>query len=104
MYRQKKYIMKNYMEIEIFPLPEKVKPYPRAKKIAGTSPAQKRLNDKKAVKYFNRLVHTNFDHNDLFVDLTFNNENLPANRDEAMRTVKKLHSQNPAAEKKARAA
>ena len=88
MYRQKKYIMKNYMEVEIFPLPEKVKPYPRAKKIAGTSPAQKRLNDKKAVKYFNRLVHTNFDHNDLFVDLTFNNENLPANRDEAMRTVK----------------
>lgn len=88
MYRQKKYIMKEYMEVEIFPLPENVKPYKRAKKITGTSPAQKRLNDKKAIRYFNRLVHTNFDENDLFVDLTFNNENLPANRDDAIRIVK----------------
>ena len=80
--------MKEYMEVEIFPLPENVKPYKRAKKITGTSPAQKRLNDKKAIRYFNRLVHTNFDENDLFVDLTFNNENLPANRDDAIRIVK----------------
>ena len=88
MYRQKKYIMKNYMEVEIFPVPEKVKPYKRAVRETGTSPAQKKLNDKKAVKYLNRLVHTNFDEQDLFVDLTFNEKNLPKDRKDAQRVVR----------------
>lgn len=88
MYRQKKFIMKNYMEIEIFPRPEKVKPYSRAKRVVGTSPAQKRLNDKKSIKYLNRLVHMNFDEKDLFVDLTFNNKNLPKDRLDAIQVVK----------------
>lgn len=88
MYRQKKYIMKNYMEVEIFPVPEKVKPYKRAVRETGTSPAQKKLNDKKAVKYLNRLAHTNFDEQDLFVDLTFDEKNLPKDRKDAQRVVR----------------
>lgn len=88
MYRQKKYVLKKYLEIEIFVMPEKMKPYSRAKKIQETSPAQRKFNDKKSIKYFNRLVHKNFDENDVFVDLTFNNENLPQTRAEAIRKVK----------------
>lgn len=88
MYRQKKYILKKYLEIEVFLMPEKTKPFSKAKKIQETSPAQKKLNNKKSIKYFNRLIHKNFDENDLAVDLTFDEKHLPANRAEAIRKVK----------------
>lgn len=88
MYREKKYIMGDYMEAEIFVLPERVKPFSRAKKVKESSPAQKKLNSKKAERYFNRLVHTNFEKGDLFIDLSFDENNLPENRAGVIRAVR----------------
>lgn len=88
MYRQKKYIMGNFLEVEIFPMSERSKPYSRAKREKESSPAQKKLNSKKSQRHFNRLAHINFTENDLFVDLTFNPENLPKDRSGAIRAIK----------------
>ena len=88
MYRQKKYDMGSYLEIEIFPFPEHTKPYDRARKQKESSPAQKNLNTKKSQRHFNRLVHTNFHEGDLFIDLTFDERNIPQNRQGVIREVK----------------
>ena len=88
MYRQKKYDMGEYLEVEIFPFEENRRPYKRAKKTKESSPAQKKLNSKKSQRYFNRLVHTNFHKGDLFIDLTFDEKNIPENRKGVIRHVK----------------
>lgn len=88
MYREKKYIMGDYMEAEIFVLPERVKPFSRAKKVKESTPAQKKLNDKKSERFFNRKVHLNFKKGDLFVDMSFDEEHLPENRDGVVREVR----------------
>lgn len=88
MYRQKKYILGEYLEVEIFRRSERERPLKRAKKIKESLPAQKKLNCKNAVKTFNRLVHLNFSKADLFVDLTFSEEHLPDSRDDAVRLIK----------------
>lgn len=88
MYRQKKYDMGEYLEVEIFPFEENRRPYKRAKKTKESSPAQKKLNSKKSQRYFNRLVHTNFHKGDLFIDLTFDEKHIPENRKGVIRHVK----------------
>lgn len=88
MYRQKKYDIGSYLEVEIFPFPEQKKPYDRARRQKESSPAQKNLNTKKSQRYFNRLVHTNFHEGDLFIDLTFDEKNIPENRQGVIRAVK----------------
>lgn len=87
-YRQKKYICGNYMDVEIFPRPADQKPFARARRVKESIPAQKRLNSKNAVKFLTRLVHTNFTEQDLCIDLSFNDDCLPANRADAIRKVK----------------
>lgn len=88
MYRQKKYDMGLFMEVEIFPFPENKKPYARARKQKESSPAQKKLNNKKSQRHLNRLVHTNFHEGDLFIDLTLDEKNIPENRQGVIRLVK----------------
>lgn len=87
-YRQKKFICGNYMDVEIFPRPADQKPFTRARRVKESIPAQKRLNSKNACKFLTRLVHTNFTDEDLCIDLTFDDEHIPANRAEAIRKVK----------------
>lgn len=60
----------------------------RAKKEYVTSPKNKRLNDKRARRYFIQLVNTNFDDNDLHIVLTYSNDNMPNSIEEAERIVK----------------
>ena len=88
MYRQKKYDLGAYLEVEIFPFDENLRTYERARKTKESSPAQKKLNNKKSQRHFNRLVHTNFRQGDLFIDLTFDEKNIPENRQGVIRCVK----------------
>lgn len=88
MVRQKKYITGDYLEIEIFNLPAEKKPFKRQRRIKESSPTQKNLNNKKAQRYFVRLVHKNFNQNDLYVDLTYNQENLPDSKEEILRDIR----------------
>lgn len=88
MIRQKKYITGDYMEIEIFNTPEHVKPFERQKRVRESTPAQKNLNSKKAMRYFVRLVHCNFTKKDLYVDLTYDKENIPESKEEILRDIR----------------
>lgn len=88
MYRQKKYDLGKFLEVEIFRMPEQAKPFSRAKRIKESTPAQKKLNNKKAIKYLNRLVHKNFDEEDLTVELTFDEKHLPQAGADAHRIIK----------------
>jgi hypothetical protein len=59
----------------------------RKRKSKKSKPSQERLNEKNAVKYLHRLIKTNFDSSDLHVTLTYTDENLPENEEEANKMV-----------------
>ena len=85
MIRSKKYLTREYLEIEAFNLASNIRPFSRAKKQKESTPAQKNLNDKKARKYFRRLCNLNFGKGDIAVTLNCNEDNLPADRNEMLR-------------------
>ena len=88
MIRTKKYICRDYIEIEVFNLSPRKKPVARAKKMRESSPAQKNLNSKKSRRYFRRLCHANFGKGDLAVTLTCDDDHMPADRDELLKWLK----------------
>lgn len=51
------------------------------------SKAQKNLNDKNARKYLTRLLNTNFSTNDIWITLTYTDENIPSDIEEAIKNV-----------------
>lgn len=75
------------LEVEIYPqfrqdeIPEewKIK--------RDNSLAQKKLNDKNARKYVQRLINHNFDDGDLWITLTYQDEKLPENMEEALKNM-----------------
>ena len=88
MIRSKTYITGDFLEIEIFQIPARKRIITRQVKVTESTPAQRKLNDKNAKKYFVRLVHNNFTKHDLYVDLTYSKENLPKSREEVLRDIK----------------
>lgn len=88
MYRQKKYECGDFLDAEIFFISEKTKKIKRAKKVKETTPAQGKLNSKKAERYFVRFVHRNFTRKDLYVDLTFQREKIPKDKAGVLRAVR----------------
>jgi hypothetical protein len=87
MIRSKKYVTDKYLEVEAFNLSPYRKPLSRARKMKESSPAQKKLNDRKARKYFRRLCNANFDRGDIAVTLNCDENHLPADRKELTRWV-----------------
>lgn len=88
MIRVKTYITGKFMEMEVFNLPAHKKPYKRSRKVKESTPAQRNLNDKKSKKYFVRLVNNNFTEKDLYIDLTYDQKNIPESREEIIKDVK----------------
>jgi len=86
-YREKKIYSGKFLEVEIYPISDKEKKKPRGKKIKESLPKQKNLNNKNAKKHLIRLLNTNFTDEDLVLHLTYSNENLPKNEEEARRDV-----------------
>lgn len=80
MIRSKKYITGDFVEWEVFNVPENIKPFKRQTKIKESTPAQRNLNNKKAQRHFVRLVHNNFCERDLYIDLTYDGDNIPRER------------------------
>ena len=76
------------MEVEVFNLPSNTKPFKRRRKSKESTPAQKNLNNKKAKRYLTRLVHNNFTPKDLYVDLTYDGENIPDTKEEILKDVR----------------
>ena len=87
LFREKKYICGNYLEVDIFPVFEYQRS--RGKKRKPTSETQKRLNRINAERKLIRLLNTNFTDRDIRFDLTYSDENKPASPEEAQK-----HMQN----------
>lgn len=86
-YREKKIYSGKMLEVEIYPISQRQKKQPRSKKIKETLPKQKKLNDKNAKKHLIRLLNTNFTDKDLAVHLTYTEDKLPVDEEEARRDV-----------------
>lgn len=89
MIRVKKYVTGDYLEIYAYNLSPNVKVMARAAKAKESTPAQKKLNNKKTVRQFVRIVNDNFTWNDFGVELTFDEEHLPNSKKEVRRELKK---------------
>lgn len=88
MLRQKIYETGNFCEIEIFRVSDRCKKFKRTKKVKESTPAQRKLNDKKSQRHFIRLVHLNFSQKDLYVDLTYDGESIPDTREEILKDIR----------------
>ena len=85
-YREQKYVCGyDYIDIQIFPV------YPssgaRRKKRKPTSEVQQRLNDENARKKLSRQVHTNFTKRDYALTLTYDEDLLPNDENEAKKDI-----------------
>jgi hypothetical protein len=75
-----------YREVDIIPdyEPKKGK---RQRKASESRPAQKRLNERYAVRYLHQLVKANFFRDDFHVTLTYADGRIPKSEEEANRLV-----------------
>ena len=87
MVREKKYICgKYYMDVAIYNIPNNYKKIKyRSSRHTISSPQQKNLNYKRAKRYFRQLVHTNFAVKGYHLTLTYSDDNLPDDLDNAKR-------------------
>lgn len=88
MIRAKKYITGDYMEIEVFNVSSKKRTFKRARKMKESTPAQKKLNDKKSHRRFVRLVNANFGKKDYTGELKISDEHVNATREELIHEFK----------------
>ncbi len=79
---------KRDLEIELFPMCDFPRARGRRKRYQETSPVQRSLNDRRARRFFRRLVKGNFGRGDYSVTLTYRKGFCPADADEAMRVVR----------------
>lgn len=70
-------------EIEVYPQFKSMDDVPQEGRriVKDNSKAQRKLNDKNARKYVERLINENFDNRDIWITLTYDNEHLPPDGD-----------------------
>ena len=79
----------DFVQVSYFNFSEGAHVLWRKRKYSETTPKQKRLNTKRAKRYFESIVEANFkSHRDFYITLTFSNENYPADEKAAHRAVK----------------
>lgn len=72
------YCGSGYKEVDIFNAPDRKRFTGRGKRRSVSAPAQKNLNDKRALRYLVQLINANFkDFRDSLMHLTYDDENLP---------------------------
>lgn len=86
-YREKKFYCGKQLEVCIYPISVKEQKQPRKTKQKVSVPKQKNLNSKNAKMHLIRLINNNFTNEDLVVHLTYSDENLPENYEEAKKDV-----------------
>jgi len=85
LYREKKHLCGEYLEIDIFPVFEYQKG--RGKKSKPTSETQKKLNQRNAERKLIRLLNTNFTKKDIRFDLTYDETHRPETPEDAQREM-----------------
>ena len=83
--REKKYKCGKYLEVEIYPISKIEQKKSRKRKKKESRKEQKNLNDKNARKKLRRIINSNFTNKDLFIHLTYDNDNLPDSEERALR-------------------
>ena len=79
----------DFVQVSYFNFSEGAHVLWRKRKYSETTPKQKRLNTKRAKRYFESIVEANFkSHKDFYITLTFSNENYPADEKAAHKQVK----------------
>jgi len=86
-YKTKTIISGPMLECEIYPIWRTSKKSIREKRRKPTCMAQKRLNDRNAVKRVIRLINANFDNRHLWGTFTYNMDNLPVSEEQAKRDM-----------------
>ena len=83
--REKKYKCGKYLEVEIYPISKIEQKKSRKRKKKESRKEQKNLNDKNARKKLRRIINANFTNKDLFIHLTYDNDNLPDSEERALK-------------------
>lgn len=85
LYRERRYICGNYMEVDLFPVFAKQKG--RGRKAKPTSEVQARLNEHNAEELLVRLLNANFTPDDIEIHLTYADREYPKSDNEMRRDV-----------------
>ena len=76
-----------YIQVSYFPYNADKKITVRQRKHQVSTPKQRELNNKRAKRYLEALIYSNFGKGDLRVDLTYSPENMPKNEKEAKKEI-----------------
>lgn len=85
-YATKEIFAGEQLEVEVYPSFTR-KELPSGAKVKRNNKAQSNLNDKNARKEFLRLANHNFNNGDLWITLTYSDENLPSSIEEACKNM-----------------
>lgn len=85
LYRERRYVCGDYLEVDIYPVFRKQGS--RKQKAKPTSAVQEKLNEHNAIEKLIRLLNANFTGDDYEFHLTYTDENLPANVEEAKKDI-----------------
>ena len=89
LYREKKYVCGEYLDVFIYPVFETGRRSGgKRKKRKPSTDAQKKLNQRHRKEKLARLLHANFTPDDLEMDLTYRDEGQPESDDDAERLVR----------------
>ncbi|MBO5969368.1 MAG: hypothetical protein J6S14_12810 [Clostridia bacterium] len=85
LYRERRYFCGDYLEVDIYPVFQKAGK--RGQKAKPTSEVQERLNEHNAIEKLIRLLNANFTGEDYEFHLTYTDENLPEDVEEAKKDI-----------------
>lgn len=83
--RERVYVCNDMMDGQMFPVFQK--PGMRRAKCKPTSEIQKKLNRKRSIEHFKRLIYANFTEKDLVLHLDYSQSNLPETYEDSKRLV-----------------
>lgn len=89
-YRTKTIRSGNVLECEVYPIWDTRASVSRARRFRETREAQKKLNNKNAIKNLIRLINTNFTDNDIWGTFTYETKKLPASVELAQKEMVKF--------------
>lgn len=86
-YREQKFYCGQYLEVNLFPVWERVFNSGRKAKRKPTSEVQKNLNRHNRERELARVINANFTHNDIKLELTYSPDNAPPSAEKAKKDI-----------------
>lgn len=86
-YREQKYYCGQYLEVNLFPVWERVYKSGRRARRKPTGRIQKKLNQHNSERTLERIIHANFTHDDCKLELTYSDMNHPDSIERAKKDI-----------------